>query len=62
MRFWKGDINLAGTVGSGTVLPDWAGFCSIGLLLIGLDRRITHSVLPTIFNGKLLKSARKVAR
>ncbi len=27
---------------SNTVLPDWAGCRPIGLLLIGLDRRITH--------------------
>ncbi len=27
---------------AGSVLPDWAGCRTIGLLLIGLDRRITH--------------------
>ncbi len=52
--------NLAPTVGSArctdalvtdnsnilyTVLPDWAGCRPIGLLLIGLDRRITHWAL-----------------
>ncbi len=25
-----------------SVLPDWEGCCPLGLLLIGLDRRLTH--------------------
>ncbi len=30
------------TITKRAVLPDWAGCRPIGLLLIGLDRRITH--------------------